>query len=417
MAIRLFFMLFWVTSVFASSENFKQALKEILDQDPELQSVEFDTDWIEANKIQTLSNFVLPSVELSYSKIEQHNNISQVVGQSKYNVGSLVANLSLFSFGSDYQMFRAGRAKMNAQNAKVLNQLIKKESDISQIYFQSLQQKKNLIILKKILDLKEKTKNISDSRFSSGALSLPDFEKVKLDVSNARGEYLLAEQNLELNESKLNVYKRSVIVEEFPWLTKLNDKDFNELLSMRVSITELPQFKEIAFEMESSERENKSRLSNMFGNVNFQFSRSMIDFDDYDQYEWRTLLTYSLPLFDRFNQYTDYQQSLAKRKSLEVRKNYELNNRQSLVDMTEKNLRLSYKNFKERETALLTSQKLYADSLSQFRRGTLSVNELLIDQDRLLRTEQLANQSLTQVHLNLMNFCHARGKALLINCL
>ena len=169
-------------SVFASSENFKQALKEILDQDPELQSVEFDTKWIEANKIQTLSNFVLPSVELTYSKIEQYNNISQVVGQSKYNVGSLVANLSLFSFGSDYQMFRAGRAKMNAQNAKVLNQLIKKESDISQIYFQSLQQKKNLIILKKILDLKEKTKKISEDRFSSGALCLPDFEKVKLDV-------------------------------------------------------------------------------------------------------------------------------------------------------------------------------------------------------------------------------------------
>ena len=70
----------------------------------------------------------------------------------------------------------------------------------------------------------------------------------------------------------------------------------------------------------------------------------------------------------------------------------------------------------DRRKALKTSTKLYTGSLGQFNQGQLSVNELLVDQDRLLRTEQIANAATHQMHGTVLNFCHSRGKAFVQGC-
>jgi hypothetical protein len=80
------------------------------------------------------------------------------------------------------------------------------------------------------------------------------------------------------------------------------------------------------------------------------------------------------------------------------------------------NLKISWKNWLERKEALKISNKLYQSTLGQFNQGKLSVNELFVDQDRLLRTEQIANEALHQLHTSTLAFCHSRGRSYVKGC-
>jgi outer membrane protein TolC len=155
----------------------------------------------------------------------------------------------------------------------------------------------------------------------------------------------------------------------------------------------------------------------MFGNFAFEFNRSYYEFPQLELWEWRTSLVYTLPLFDQFDQEVARRRAVAERKLSEVRQNFSEKSAIAQMQAQKDNLQIAWKNWLERKDALKISQDLYRYTLRQFNSGSISVNELFVDQDRLLRTEQVANEGLYQLHSSTLAFCHSRGMSYSKSCL
>ena len=128
-------------------------------------------------------------------------------------------------------------------------------------------------------------------------------------------------------------------------------------------------------------------------------------------------LTYTVPLFDGLSNYSIKENALSDfyiNKSalqLTARSTY------AYFERSRKNFTTSFKTMVERLNTLKLSKTIFKDSLNQFKQGRLSVNDLLVEQSRLLQTQQLANQGLYNAHLGLIDLCHSLGKRVYKECM
>ena len=419
MAIKLLFLglLVAATAQANTKEEFRTLLKDFLQKDPAFKEVDFQTEFFEAQSKQGFSQLALPKVSLSYGLYEQHNNISAAAAGTRFKIGSLTASYDIFSFGSDYNNFQATRYERKAQQQRVSVQLMEREREVAALLLDYLRSSRNIDILTRLVDMKGRALDVSRKRYERGSLSEQDHSKVELDVSNARGELLVAQQDFNNLMAKLQAYGIEQLPVSYPWENELDEALVTKLEALSAKVEDLPQFLEVDYALEASAYESNAALGRMLGNVGVNFSRNVYQYPgEDDQYEWRTSLVYTLPLFDGFGQYTELKRNAAIRNANEVRQRFEkrLAARQQQAEAA--NLQVSWKNWMDRRKALKTSTKLYTGSLGQFNQGQLSVNELLVDQDRLLRTEQIANAATHQMHGTVLNFCHSRGKAFVQGC-
>lgn len=410
-------LLFFSSFLIAAEESdFNQTLKQMIEKDPEFKGVDFRTDFFEARLKRDFSRIFIPTVNLSYGKYEQHNPATQIIDQETYHAGSLTAALDVFSFGRDWSFYKSSNYELKAQENRTWSKLMEREFELGNLLLSYMREVKNLRILKSIVDLKEKALTISKQRFQSGALPEQDLNKVKLDVSNAKGEYLIALQDLTNFAARIRAFGVASAPELYPWEMKFSAKYMEELLALNTPVEKVPQFQELALQYEANVYRQRGFLQNMFGSVQLSFTRSFLDYGSEDQWEWRAGLVYTIPLFDQFRQYTDYQEAAVEKRTSEIQQRFRKNLLKQSQEANKSNLKIAFENYRERKEALEISNKLYNDSVRQFNRGQLSVNELLVDQDRLLRTEQIANQSVYQLHLSVLNYCHAYGKPVIKTC-
>lgn len=399
----------------ASKEEFHQVITSLIQQDPAFKEVDLSTPYYQSQVWQGYSRFLLPKVSLSYGRYEQQNS-ANFIRADDYRVGSLNASFNLFSFGSDWKGLQSSRYEMKAQDQRVMARLLERERTLAVLVLNYLREMKNLSILEKLVEVKEKALDLSRRRFDRGTLSEEDFNKVKLDVSNAKGELLITKQTYNKALAAVKAYGPPHLPADYPWVTELTDELILQLESMSTPVDELPQFREADFAEVASDYRSDSYRNLMLGKVQLNFSRTKYEFETEDQWAWATSVVYTLPLFEGFDQFTEYRRNEAQKKIAIVRKRFEKYDAAALQEAEKSNLQVSWKNWIERRDALKISSRLYTGSLSQFTQGKLSVNELFVDQDRLLRTELIANSALHQLHESILAFCHSRGKAFIRGC-
>lgn len=418
MAIRLFLCSLLLISVSAKANEagFRNILKDMLEKDPDFKSIDFRTDFYEAQFKRDLGRLFLPSVNLSYGKYEQHSPATQIINQEEYYAGSVTAALDVFSFGSDWSFYKSSDMELKAQENRVWTKLMEREFELGNLLLSYMRESKNLRILKSIVEIKEMALKISRERFQNGTLPEQDLNKVKLDVSNARGEYLIALQDLTTLKARIEAFGIENSPEVYPWEEAFTDRKIQDLLSLNTPVEKVPQYQEVALQFEADDYRQRGFFRDMFGDIQLSFTRSYLEIGNNEQWEWRAGLVYTIPLFDQFRQYTDYQNARVKKRTSEIQRQFRKKLLEKSQGSNKINLKIAIDNFSERKESLKISNKLYKHSVSQFNKGQLSVNELLVDQDRLLRTEQIANQSLYQLHLSVMNYCHAFGKSITKGC-
>ena len=399
-----------------ASPDFKSLVQQTLKQDPEFANVDFQTSVVEAQKWQGLSNLIIPRINFNFGEYEQKNNVSLATAADKFRFGTLSASLDLFNFGSDWNNWQATRRALRAQEARVETQIIRRESEIIDLYLLATREAKNVQILEKLVKMKEEALGLSRKLMERGVLSVQEYQKVQLDVSNSKSELLTAQQRLKNHSAQLQAYGDQPIPTEFPWVGELTESRIQQLFKLEAKTQELPQFKEMMEDYEASRYSARSATGVMFGSFAFNFNRSYYEFPTQELWEWRTSLVYTLPLFDQFDQEVTRRRAVAERKIAELRQSFSEKSANAQMQAQKENLQIAWKNWLERKDALKISQDLYRYTLRQFNSGAISVNELFVDQDRLLRTEQVANEGLYQLHSSTLAFCHSRGKAYSKNC-
>lgn len=408
--------LFLVQACWPSHHEFRQLIQGTLKKDPEFASVDFQTAVVKAQKLQGFSNLIIPKINFSFGEYEQKNNVSLATSADKFRFGTLSANLDLFNFGRDWNNWQATRRALRAQEARVETQIIRRESELVDLFLIGIREFKNVQILQKLVKMKEEALVLSRKRKDRGVLSIQEYQKVQLDVSNSKSELMTAEQRLKNNLAQLQAYGNETLPQEFPWVSELTSTRIKELLNTQAATVDLPQFQEAMQDYEASRYSAKSATGIMFGSIAFNFNRSYYEFPQAELWEWRTSLVYTLPLFDQFDQEVARRRAVAERKIAEIRQNFSEKSANAQMQAQKDNLEIAWRNWLERKEALQVSQDLYRYTLRQFNSGAITVNELFVDQDRLLRTEQVANEALYQLHASTLAFCHSRGKAYSKSC-
>ena len=129
-------------------------------------------------------------------------------------------------------------------------------------------------------------------------------------------------------------------------------------------------------------------------------------------YEFSSLLTFSVPLFEGFRQYSTYKSSQAIKVSDEYRFLDFKRTAKAQATFSKSQYDIALKTAMRRERNLKLARKLYKQNFKRFKKGRSTVNDLLLDQSRLLDSENLAVDGWLTAHQRFYQYCHTLGQSI-----
>lgn len=396
--------------------SFNEAIKKIIDNNVDYRNSVNSLHNAKIGYWQGVSNFI-PKLNTTYryTKFAEHFDDFNIDARNF----SINMDYDLFNFGRDVRDYQSRKLYRDALSKNLDNSVLTAERTGASSIFTYIYELKNVQLLKELLVLKDKSLKLARKKFKSGYLSRQDLNKVLIDYNNLDAEILSA-------EVKLNQAKQTLVTElgdfpiksDWPWLGFISKKQFKKVYESEYRVQSIPAWKSAYLLTESYEKQQQSSKLNILGNVSLNISREWdrASFFRSSDWGWRASVQYTLPLFDGFANWGNYQNDLSTFYTQKARLYQQTRGAYAYFENSRESFRISYETYERRMKTLTLAKELYDNSLVQFRKGKLSVNELLVDQDRLLRTEQLANLGIYNVHNGLTDLCHSLGKRVLNSC-
>jgi outer membrane protein TolC len=408
MKLLFLILLFPINSL--SSELFLKTVKDFLDVDPLYQDKLLQRDYRKTVLNEARSQLLLPSIGFTTS-INKNESISSN-DTIDYKSSNLNLSYSLFNFGSDYSNLRSKQLSLNSFKSDLLSTSLEREASIIKALLSYVSWQKKIKIQKEIYDLKSRLLKLSQKKYKRGSLSSINLLKVEIDKVNAESEYLLIRQGALSIESTVRSYigDKALSLSEYPLTKYILNIGGKESLIKSFEINNNPKLKFLKYASDSSHYELKREKRLQYGSFSLEHSRSLYQNDNSDdKYGHSTSVVYTLPLFEKFSREKLIQNISAK--AMSANYHYKLEKRflESSIKTSKERLSISLRNFRNRAKILESSQKLFDSSSSQFKKGKLSVNELLIEQNRLLQTKLLSNTAVHDLHIQYMELVHLYG--------
>lgn len=407
MIIILVSSLFLSLSHATTDVEFVQSLKEALKQDTEFQNISNLDTFYKRQYQSGISKFALPTATLSYGRTRDKSVGAE--SETEYNSGSLSLNYSLFHFGADLATLNSFKHDLRTQKNNKQATLVKREAEVGEQLLRYIRDYKNLEIHREVLDIRKKALDVSKKRYKLGTLSQVDLYKIEIDYARAQSDFVNAQNNFFDIQAVVDAYRLTHPLKEFPWR---NLKDLQKVFSVRVEAQETPHYQLYYHQSESASELAASIKRNMFGNFQLSYSTSIYNPDQsVDQSGYQVALVYTIPLFNSLTEETQYQQVRATARTYETTLSYQKKFIDRDIEAKKRKLETSFENFQRNKKMLKLSNSLFESSIKQFRVGKISVNELSIEQDRLLNVKQIANQSQYQFLVDFLLYTYTVGKS------
>lgn len=398
MNVFIFLLLSLGIAAHASSSNFFGDLENFknknLNLQTEKQNLESASDLLLSRKL-FWSPKLSVSVNQSQSKL---NNLTTSEGNSL----SAEATWNLFRSGADLHSMQDADAQKKAQELQVLNEALRVEIKAADLIFKDLYLSESQRIQEQLLKLKEESLKIVKDRYHQGKLPLQEVIKSEVDLTQQKNRLRSAQLDLAENKSQISsLFVTEIQTKKWPFSEKVNPRfPTDRKLPLVEQKYWLSQSREEIWK--ATKREHGPSLD-----LRLQYQESPLN-ERKDQ-QWVGLLSLSLPIWNQyetsakvssayaqyigaFNDFKDSEQSLDQR-SIFLKKKIET-------------ARL---NLEEAQKNLETSRSLYQDILKGFRLGRISTNDLFLEQNRLLDSENTLALSQLTFHQSLIESCALVG--------
>lgn len=390
--------------------SFTEVVSEMLSGDPEYQRIQNQREYQNTLYKAAISEFVLPSVNLTLSKVEEKEELG---GNSfNYEQGGLNFSLSLFSFGADYANLKASKHALKSYKNLITENLIAREEVLIDKLLTYIARKNVVEIQEEILQLKLRLFQISKRRFNNGGFSRDDLTRVEIDYLNAKTEALIAEQSLLEIENELDAFGSTKYksLSHFPWNKKFNKNNIQKVLTFETNLASHPSVQRLQNSLDSKLDLITKEKRAHFGQISLGFSQTYNNSEiTEEQFGQRTSLNLVIPIFEKFSQQKNLE--LARAEALTAKSYLDFTKRE--LNSSQKTLKsrfkLSFKNYQIRKDTLSGAKRIFNSSTNQFRKGRISTNDLLIEQDRYLSTKLLTNRAIYTMHLEYMKLIHFYG--------
>ena len=381
--------------------TFGEAYKEILGRSLRIETQKLNVQESESRKLQAWGNF-MPSVTAEL-----------VDGQGEFYLGprqgaDLKARVNLFKAGGDLAGVRAARADVATQGETLHRETQGAEDDAANALINYIAQARLVDIEQKLVDVRTESLRIARERFKKGLLPQQEVDKTAIDLDITVSGLADAQSAVASTSAALTTYLgHSRVKLDWPWRDLMISSTGIEATSF--DINNRPDVKTAAAAATSSSYLKRQQLASLLPSLDFSLTYGASDLSNPSQRFWTSYVTLSMPLFDGFRNWGNYSiQSAEERKALIA---IESLRRSAPAEVA--NLRTSYNISRQsalaREKTAEVTSHLYNDNLQRFRMGRATANDIAIDQNRLLTSQQLEVQGWLTAHLSLMKLCHSLG--------
>ncbi len=380
-----------ITPFLGDLENFKKKNSNL---QTEQQNLVASNDLLLSRKL-----FWTPKLSVSLEK-----NKTKINNQDDREGSSAVADLSLnlFKGGSDWNNLKDAKAQNKAQQLQLLNENLRIEVKASDLIFKSLYILESKRIEEQLLKLKEDSFKIITSRYNQGKIPLQEVTKSEVDLALQKNK--LRSAILELSENK------SMISSLFINIIETNNWPFNEKTSPKLpESSKLPVAEQKFWVSQSKEQAWQATKGLHWPSLDLHLQYLQAPYNQRSNNQVAGVITLTLPIWNRLE--TSSQVSTAYAQYIGALNDYK-DTEQVLTQRTlflKEKIETARLNLNESRRNLNLSKKLYDDILKSFRLGRITTNELIIEQNRLLDSENNLALSQLTFHQGIIEACTLSG--------
>jgi outer membrane protein TolC len=144
--------------------------------------------------------------------------------------------------------------------------------------------------------------------------------------------------------------------------------------------------------------------------VDLSGSYGNFDLDQGPRHDWATTLTLTIPLFEKFQGWSGYKVAALAETESEISRESIQRDAPAEFESLKRSFIAARESALLREKTALMSENLFSDALKRFQLGRSTVNDLAIEQKRLLDSQLLEVQGWADAHRDLARVCHALGR-------
>lgn len=384
--------------------KFAEALRRMEERSTELETQRIQIKKYEAEHLASRAHF-FPSLEAQLSDLQVTRP-----GFSRTQAGMLVGRVNLFRSGADLASFRSSQLTVSREKELLKqSELDAEQKNVNLLieYFQSAFQMK---LAENILKLSEEIDTIEEARYRRGLIPLQESQRSKVEKSNALARLSDAKSALEEIKARLDGELGVDEVElVWPWKDILTSIALDGFSAKKLNLSLSPVWRATEVLVEREEELLKSKFRYFLPSIDLTMGYGYPDYDRSRDLHSETTLAVTIPLFD-LGKHAGYQLQLQEKSLALVTREKVKRNIQVELEKTQTNLIEAIKSAREREESLQLAKNLHQDNRRRLQAGRSSMNDILVDQNRLIEAERLAIDGWLKSHLLYSKFCHLRGK-------
>ena len=350
----------------------------------------------------------LPKLSLGASRSKDS------IRKNKLDIISGRLSLNAWNSGRDYYRYKAIKKQKEEEAEFYKEKRLVNEALAVKLLLENIHQKIKLEALKKLFSQKSQGLLAAKERYKKGLTPSIDVLKAEIDFENLRSRLQDEKNHWTKTQADLTIgLGHTNILYKWPWKSFFEGPKKEQILGLKINLKTIPKYKKLHHQKEKHHFQKKASLAQYLPSVNIDIRRQLTKSQNYRQYESVGLLELKIPLFSGGSTY-------------EAHKNaqYRIEQTKQKIVALERQQKAQASFYKNQYQNALTqlkirtktrdlSAKVYETNFKRYRAGRISLDELILDQERLLMTVNLEAQGQKKAHIAFLELCHFYGKKVL----
>jgi outer membrane protein TolC len=390
--------------------DFSSAYSTILERSLRVSNEEWAVKSADAKVFGKKAAF-LPSVTGYWG---QSNDLPANSPLAVSNYGELAVGVNVYRWGADTAALGGAKSDFKHEQENLANEYLGAEQEAIEDLILVVQRQREKNSVEKIVGIKSQAYQVAKQRYGRGLLPILEVEKAGIDLDNARSRLKNSEVQLNSARSSLTVLLgHAKVASDWPWRTMLVGLSNTDHLQFKVE--NRPDYRAAQLTVEAETERLRQSQRQMYPSLDLSFSFSDNNYNQSYLRDFDTSLTLTFNIFNQLQDYTNYRIAITTQGQAQVQLENIKRQAEAQVEMWRSQFQAQLETVRSLDHTLTISRRIMEDSLERFRNGRATVNDLSIDQNRVLETEILDTDSWAAAHTAYASLCHACGLRLAAN--
>lgn len=401
--MKLILSLFISFSVFAHYQTIEKLKKINIDYlEARLNTINAKED----KKVALYQYF--PTISLFASTFESAASFGIDVDQIRSE--GITANWTVFNFFQDLYNFNAQKNTLKSNQAFQRAMELAAERSSFEVFLNYLNNYEQFLVKKEITKTLDQSAKVAKRGFRRGETSGSASNKIVIQALNTKNESETFKAQSEFFRQRiLELLKLDTLSTKWPIDDTGIKKSLPKLLAMNTSLAKNPNLEKFRLDRDAINDVVTSQKLRHMGEVNLNYRKQKSNLDNYNEWETQVTLTYSFPLFANNTIQRDVVQAKNNKRLIETRLVQEKAKLRALKKSLKINMRTNFENYQRNLDASKLANKVYQQELKKFKRGLVSVNDLLFEQQRQSQAQLGFIIAKRDLILTVVDYCHLQG--------